>query len=393
MANIRVVILDNLAEAKKEIRKIGSDEPGISLMAPKAVHRLIKIEKVRAVAANLLKQEMLAKGGEAAITRGAANFSVENSDVLLMGTIKQYHELISKLKLQAFGLPEIAEQIKVVLANMEEKKQYELDCRGKKLILGQKTLIMGILNVTPDSFSDGGKFNTVEKAIERAQQMVEEGVDIIDLGAISTKPGFDEISTEEESNRFLPVLERIVKEINVPVSIDTYRAETARQALEAGAHIINDQWALRADPNMASVCAKYNAPVVLMHNQNGTQYNNMMEDILAFLQESIDIGLAAGIKKENMLIDPGIGFGKTVEQNLECMRQLREFKTLGQTLLLATSRKSMIGKTLDLPTDQRVEGTAATVALGIAYGADMVRVHDIKEMVRVARMTDAMVRR
>lgn len=392
MTNVRVVIINNMEEAREEIKKVGADESGIRLMAPKAVHKVIKLERIRTVAANMLKQEMLSKGGEAAITRGAANFSIEHSDVLLMGTVKQYRELIAKLKLQAFGLPKIAEQIRETLEYLEAIKPFQLDCRGKILTIGERTLVMGILNVTPDSFSDGGKYYDLESAITQAHRLVEDGADILDLGAVSTKPGLEIISEAEEIERFLPVLKRLIKEIDVPISVDTWRSEAARQALEEGAHIINDQWAFRADSQLAPVCAKYSAPVILMHNQNGTEYNNMMEDILAFLKESINIGIDAGINKQKLIIDPGIGFGKTVVQNLECMRRLKEFQTLGQPLLLATSRKSMIGKTLDLPVDQRVEGTAATVALGIAYGADIVRVHDVKEMVRVSRMTDAMVR-
>lgn len=393
MNNVRVVPLENMEEAKREMKKIGTDTPGMGIMAPKAVHRVIKVEEVRTVAANLLKQEMLAKGGEAALTRGAANFSVDHTDVLLMATVKQYREVIKKLKMQDFGLAKLAEQISQVLDNLEAKKPYIIDCRGKNLTIGERTLVMGILNVTPDSFSDGGKFFKVDDAVAHAHQMVEEGADLIDAGAISTRPGFEEISQEEEIERLLPVLEILIKEIDVPISVDTYRAKVARKALDAGAHMINDQWALKADPDLAKVCAEYNVPVFLMHNQKDTEYKNLMEEMLASLQESIDIGLAAGIKKENLIIDPGIGLGKDLEQSLECMKRLREFKTLGYPLLLATSRKSMIGKTLDLPVDQRVEGTAATVALGIAYGADMVRVHDVKEMVRVCRMTDAMVRR
>ncbi|TLM99455.1 dihydropteroate synthase, partial [bacterium] len=266
--------------------------------------------------------------------------------------------------------------------------------RGYHLPLGERTLVMGILNITPDSFSDGGRFFDYDIAINHAKEMVEQGADIIDIGGESTRPTADPVSQDEELRRVMPVLKRLLAELKVPVSVDTYKAEVARQALEAGAHIINDVWGLKADPEMAKTVAQYpDVPLIMMHNQKGTEYASMMDDILTALQESIELALAAGVKPENLVIDPGIGFGKTTDQNLEVMKRLWEFKTLGYPLLLGTSRKSMIGNTLNLPADERVEGTAATVAFGIAQGADLIRIHDVKEMTRVIRMTDAMTRR
>ncbi|WP_281170176.1 dihydropteroate synthase [Carboxydothermus ferrireducens] len=251
---------------------------------------------------------------------------------------------------------------------------------------------MGILNVTPDSFSDGGQYNDIEAAVKRARQMVAEGADIIDVGGESTRPGAEYVPPEEELRRVLPVVEALVREMNVPISVDTYKAEVAEKALEAGAHIINDVWGLQKDPRMAEVAARYGAPVVVMHNKTEAEYDDLMAEVIAFLKESIKIGVKAGIPREKIIIDPGIGFGKTLEHNLLLMKRLNELNSLGQPILLGTSRKSMIGKTLDLPVNERVEGTAATVTLGIAKGVDIVRVHDVKEMVRVAKMTDAMVR-
>jgi len=253
--------------------------------------------------------------------------------------------------------------------------------------------VMGILNVTPDSFSDGGRYNQIEAALAWARQLVADGADIIDLGGESTRPGYIPVGVDEELDRVIPVLEVLVREINVPISIDTTKALVARRALEAGAHMINDQWALRADLDMASVVAEYQVPLIMMHNQHGTSYRDLMGDMVKYLQESIAIAVQAGIARENLIIDPGIGLGKTLEQNLEILRRLRDLNCLGLPVMLGTSRKSMIGKVLGLPFDQRVEGTGATVALGIAQGVDIVRVHDVKEMVRVARMTDAVVRR
>jgi len=387
------ISLENKAEALQVLTAIGADPAGCRLMAPKAVHRLIMLEGVTPGQANIIKQEMLAKGGEAAVTRGVANHSVKETAVLLMGTLKHYEVFLQKLKMQQFGLPELAGKIRDVLDNLEGRRPCELDCRGKKLRLGERTLVMGILNVTPDSFSDGGRFFDPLPALERARQMVEDGADIIDLGGESTRPGYAPVSAEEELNRIMPVLERLPAEIAAPVSVDTCKAEVARRALAAGVHIINDQWALRADPQMAEVAAGYGAPVIMMHNQNSTVYRDLIGDMVEYFRESMKKALAAGIPAEKIIIDPGIGFGKTVEQNLEALRRLRELRCLGRPILLGTSRKSVIGKTLDLPVDQRLEGTAATVAVGIAYGADIVRVHDVKEIARVARMADAVVRR
>lgn len=394
MIRVRAINIENQSQAKKEIGFIGADEGGMGRMGPKAVHRVIKVENVKLPAAIIIKEEMLGKGGDAALTRSAGNLKAETTDVLLMGTVKQYNDLIAKLKMQPFGLPKVAEKLCVTLRNLEGCRAPGLNCRGYNLPMGERTLIMGILNITPDSFSDGGRFFDFDVAIEHAKKMVELGADIIDIGGESTRPTADPVPLDEELRRVMPVLKRLVDELDVPISVDTYKAEVARQALEAGAHIINDIWALKADPDMAKTVAQYDdVPLILMHNQQGTDYVSMMDDILFSLQESIDMALAAGVRSENIVIDPGIGFGKTTDQNLEVMKRLWEFKTLGYPLLLATSRKSMIGNTLNLPADERVEGTAATVVFGIAQGADIIRIHDVKEMVRVTRMTDAMYRR
>ncbi|RKD21640.1 dihydropteroate synthase [Caminicella sporogenes] len=252
---------------------------------------------------------------------------------------------------------------------------------------------MGILNVTPDSFSDGGEFVDVEKAVNHAKKMVEDGADIIDIGGESTRPGAVEVDADEELRRVLPVVERLVKEVNVPISVDTYKAVVADKVLRAGAHIINDVWGLQRDKNMAFVVAKYGVPVIVMHNKNNTEYEkDIMEEISEFLKTSIDIALKAGIKKENIILDPGIGFGKTPEQNMLVMSRLGELNDLGYPILLGTSRKSMIGKILDLPAKERVEGTIATTVMGIIHGIDIIRVHDIKENLRAAKVTDAIVR-
>ena len=262
----------------------------------------------------------------------------------------------------------------------------------------KRTYIMGILNVTPDSFSDGGKFNSIDEALRHALEMVEEGADIIDLGGESTRPGHiyvdvDYVDVDEELKRVIPVVKKLKEELDTPISVDTYKAKVADESLKLGAEMINDIWGLRKDKDMASVIAKHNAYVCIMHNQDGTEYDkDIIESIKEFLLESVDIAIEAGIDKNKIVLDPGIGFGKTYEQNLEVLKRLGELKTLGYPILLGTSRKSVIGNTLDLPPQERVEGTIATTVLGIRDGVDIVRVHDVEKNLRAAKMADAIYR-
>lgn len=262
-----------------------------------------------------------------------------------------------------------------------------------QLSIGESTLIMGILNVTPDSFSDGGDFIDIDAAVAHARQMVAEGADIIDIGGESTRPGSAEVDEAEELRRVIPVIERLSKEIDIPISIDTYKSGVAEKAIEAGAVMLNDVWGMQKDPRMAEVAARHEVPIVLMHNHLGTEYSNdIMEEISMFLRRSIEMGIEAGIKLENMILDPGIGFGKTAEQNVVVMARLGELNDLGCPILLGTSRKSFIGKILDLEPKDRVEGTVATTVMGIMQGVDIVRVHDVMENLRAAKVTDAVVR-
>lgn len=258
----------------------------------------------------------------------------------------------------------------------------------------KKTYIMGILNITPDSFSDGGNFNSVENALNHAKKMINEGADIIDLGGESTRPGHTYVDADEELRRILPVIKKLKEEINVPISVDTYKSKVAEESLKLGVEMINDIWGLQKDKNMANVISKYDAYVCIMHNQDKTEYDkDIIESIKDFLNESINIALNAGIDKEKIVIDPGIGFGKTFEQNLEVLRRLSELKTLGYPILLGTSRKSVIGNVLDVEPKERVEGTIATTVLGIRDGVDIVRVHDVLENLRAAKMADALYRK
>ncbi|MEK4665899.1 dihydropteroate synthase [Niallia sp. FSL R7-0271] len=259
-----------------------------------------------------------------------------------------------------------------------------------KLPFQERTIVMGILNVNPDSFSDGGKYNERDKALLHAQEMVENGADILDIGGESTRPGYTEISAEEEIERVAPIIELISNEVDVPISIDTYKAKVARAAMASGAHIINDIWGAKREPEIAAVAVEYDAPIVLMHNRNDKDYQSFVEDVIADMNESIDISVKAGVKKDKIILDPGIGFAKDLTYNLEMMRNLDKLVALGYPVLLGTSKKSMIGKILDLPVAERLEGTGATVCFGIQKGCQIIRVHDVKEMTRMARMMDAL---
>ena len=277
---------------------------------------------------------------------------------------------------------------------------------------GSKTYVMGILNITPDSFSGDGiltKDDAVQAAVAQATEFLAYGADILDVGGESTRPGSEPVNAAKETERVIPVIEAIVNEFpDAIISIDSYKARVAEAAFRAGAQILNDVWGLRADPELASVAAAFRIPVILMHNRSnpasvevraqlgnayiGAMYENLLEDVKRELLYSVELALKAGIEESRIILDPGIGFGKTREHNLELINRLDEIRALGFPVLLGTSRKSFIGFTLDLPADQRVEGTAATVAVGITRGADIIRVHDVKEMARVAKMTDAIVR-
>ncbi len=251
------------------------------------------------------------------------------------------------------------------------------------------TYVMGILNVTPDSFSDGGKWNDRDRALRHVEEMLEEGMDIVDIGGESTRPGYTLLSDEEEIARVVPVIEAVRKRFDVPISLDTYKSKVALAGIEAGADLINDIWGLKYDEKMAGVIAKSGLPCCLMHNRNNTEYQDFMQEVAADLAETIRLAEKVGIADDKMILDPGVGFGKTYEQNLEVINCLEELQILGYPLLLGCSRKSVIANTLQLPVDQRVEGTLVTTVLGVMKGCSFVRVHDVKENVRAVKMTKA----
>jgi dihydropteroate synthase len=323
-----------------------------------------------------------------------------HEDVLfVIGLMQEIQACINALASAERAMTPLALGLLNQLAHVGPRTYHTLACGGRYLDFSVKTGIMGILNVTPDSFYDGGRYLDPQAAVDRAHQMVAEGADIIDIGGQSSRPGSDPVPEVEEANRVLPVVEAVAQSVSAMISVDTYRAAIARAALEAGAHLINDISALRFDPALLGVVAQHRAPLILMHMQGmprtmqlDPRYEALIDEVFAFLQGRLAAAEAGGIAAEHLLIDPGIGFGKGARHNLELLRKLHHFHALGQPLVIGTSRKAFIGWILGTNVDERLEGTAATVAAAIAHGADIIRVHDVLAMARVARVMDAMLR-
>jgi dihydropteroate synthase len=391
---IRCLHITNANEAIHQIKKVGVDPTGIKLMEGKTLHFNLKLEGIEPRTANLLKQEMLSLGGDVAVDGRGLDCSTQQTDAILMGTQKNFEKLILKLE-QYPDLHLIGQSIKETIKNIS-KTHYTIRCRKRTLTLGRRTLLMGVLNVTPDSFSDGGLFFNKEKAIAHGLRMVEEGADIIDIGGESTKPGSKPLALEEELHRVIPVIETLAKEVDVPISIDTYKSAMAQRAIEAGAQIVNDISGLHFDPNLAKVVAKEDAPLILMHirgtpetMQKDVHYKSLFSEILQYLKDSIQMAESAGVDPRQIIVDPGIGFGKTVEDNLLIIKNLNEFRILGKPILLGTSRKSFIGKILNAEAGDRLEGTLSSIAIGVLNGAHIIRSHDVLQAKKAIVVADA----
>lgn len=391
---IRCLHITNASEAIHQMKKMGVDPTGVRLMEGKTLHFNLKVEGIEPRTANLLKQEMLALGGDVAVDGRGLDCSTEKTDALLMGTEKHFGKLILKLE-QYPSLNPLGQSIKETLKNIS-KTQYAIRCRKRTLTLGKRTLLMGVLNVTPDSFSDGGLFFDKEKAISHGLRLVEEGADIIDIGGESTKPGSKPLELEEELRRVIPVIKSISAEVDVPISIDTYKSTVAQKAIEAGAEIINDISGLNFDPGLAKVASKEDIPLVLMHirgmpetMQKNVHYDSLFSEILQYLKDSIQRAESAGLDPRQIIIDPGIGFGKTVEDNLLIIKNLHEFRILGKPILLGTSRKSFIGKILNAEVGERLEGTLSSITVGVLNGAKIIRCHDALQAKRAIAVADA----
>ena len=387
----RVLHIATPTDAERELQLIRVDPGGIAMMASKMLTRCVKLTGLQCRQANILKQEMLALGGDAAVARGTVACSIEKTDVILIGTDKQLHTLCSKLAPQPFGLPALAAELKLILAHaIQRPRVWKTAQRSLAL---ERPLIMGILNVTPDSFSDGNLYYDQQRAIDRALEMVAEGADIIDIGGESTRPGAAPVSTEDELKRVIPVIAGLAGKTACPISIDTWKSPVASAAIDAGAAIINDISGFNLDPQMAAIAARSGAGVVLMHTrgtpqsmQHDSVYADLIGEIIHSLLHSLSMAVEAGIDQERIAIDPGIGFAKTAAHNLEILRRLREFTSIGLLLLVGSSRKAFIGTALNREIGQRIFGTAATVALAVNNGADILRVHDVCEMRDVADM-------
>lgn len=393
--SIRPLCLATSTDAHNELERIGVDQAGIVRMLPKLEPTPFLISGVRAAAANIIKQEMLSLGGDAAVARGTVACRIEQTDVLLIGTRKQLLTLTAKLSVQPFGLRDIGIRLANLLETSGTLPLYWQLSRSRLSL--ERPLIMGILNITPDSFSDGGRYLSLETAVERALQMEAEGADLIDIGGESSRPGAPPVSGDEETRRIIPVIEQLRDRLKTPVSVDTWKAGVADKALAAGAEVINDISGLTFDPALAAVAARHGAGLVLMHTrgtpqnmQHDTGYSDLMGEIADSLQRSVDTAISAGVQRERIVLDPGIGFGKDTCGNLTILRRLRELSGPGYPLLIGSSRKSFIGKTLGRDnTDDRLFGTAATVALAISGGASIIRVHDVRAMRDVADMAKA----
>lgn len=385
-------------EIIQQMRALGVDEAGIKIMSGKGLFYVFKVEEITAPSANVLKQEMLSLGGEVAVSRNVITGKTKRTACLMMGTVSQYTKLLQKLKQQPWGLDKLAWGIKEALDNSQHSR-WKIKAGRFTLDLGKRTYLMGILNITPDSFSDGGRFYHPARAIEHALRLERDGADIIDIGGESTRPEAGPVTVEEELKRVIPVIKILGKRLRTPISVDTRKARVAREAIEAGATMVNDVSGLRHDPEMKKVVAHYRLPLVLMHMkgaprtmQRNPRYKSLISEITDYLEKCIELALEAGISRENTIIDPGIGFGKTLEHNLAILRNLQEFRVLGRPILVGTSRKSFIGKLLNLDAGERIYGTVSSSCLAVMNGANILRIHDVKEVKQAVRMMDAIIK-
>jgi dihydropteroate synthase len=387
---MRIFRFSQAQEVKKHLQEIGVDPYGIKIMLPKANTILIRLNSLSNIAANILKQEMLACGADAAVARGSLTGQIKRTDVLLIGQIAQFKFLVDKLKIQPFGLSKLAVRLAEGIRNFNQDN-FVLSLSRGHLKLGSKPLIMGIINLTPDSFSQDGLYRQPcadypAAALMKARALISQGAGIIDLGGESSRPGSRGISVKEELKRTIAVIKLLAKKIRAPISIDTTKPEVAKAALESGAQIINDIGGLR-DNQMIKIASRYKAAVVIMHMlgkpvnmQKIIVYESLIEEIIRYLERSIERAQAGGIAPDKIIIDPGIGFGKTLTQNLVIIKNLEEFKVLGKPILIGPSRKSFIGKIIGQPVQNRINGTIAACLAAVEHKAHILRVHDVGEI-------------
>jgi dihydropteroate synthase len=375
-----------------ELRLIGVDERAFDIFKDKSNLILLKLHNINAKGANILKQEFISAGGDAAVHRDVVSWKISSTDCLLIGTERTYKIVLKKLAFEPFfGLDKIR---KLVQKTISSKQLPAYNIRNKTFDFEKEKFIMGILNITPDSFSDGGLYNNIEKALKRAETMIQEGADIIDIGGESTRPGAEKLSGEEEKERTIPIIKEIRKNFpDIPISIDTYKASVAEEALKSGADIINDISGLRFDEKMQNIAREFDAPVVVMHikgtpenMQQNPHYEDVMKELLEYFDERINTLTDTGIKK--IIIDPGIGFGKRLEDNLKIIKNTDEFSIFNLPVLLGVSRKSFIGSVLDKTVENRLYGSAAANAYSLLKDANIIRVHDImphKDLIKMLK--------
>jgi dihydropteroate synthase len=372
----------------------------VEILAPKMRHLNILIKDVTCKTANIIKQVMLSVGGDAAVARGSVACAVPSTDVILMGTEKQIRKFLLHLKPQPFGLSDLSKQLEELLSAYARPASVLLTNR-REIILSERTLVMGIINVTPDSFSDGGCYYDPQMAIDRAMELEAEGADLLDIGGESSRPGSDFISVQEELNRVIPVLKAIAGKIHIPISVDTLKAQVAEAVIGEGAEIINDISALTFDSRMASVISARQAAVILMHMQglpktmqtNPIVYDDLMGQIIEHLHGQIAMAQLQGIRADAIVVDPGIGFGKTVTHNLRILHSLTELRVLGKPIMTGVSRKSFIGALTQTPDPMaRQDGTAAAITASILNGTHIVRVHDVAAARKIAMIAEAIAR-
>jgi len=394
---IRKLDIKNRAEGMSEFEKIGSTVAGQKIMVEKLFPVAIKVRGLKVAAINILKQEMLARGGDVVTSRDSLLDTKGTTDVIIEGHRKSFKSLIPKLRMQPFGLADLADELEVFFKdhkNNSNKKSFRIG--KKKFDLVSDTLVMGIINVTPDSFYDGGKYDHKDQAVKRISEMVADGADIIDIGGLSSRPGSKPVSPEEEIKRTIPVVESVSNNFDTLISIDTYRSEVALEAISAGAHIVNDISAFNMDKNMAAVVADKGVSVTLMHMQGkpesmqeNPQYENVIDEIYEYLDGKASTAIDAGVSPDKIILDPGIGFGKTLDHNLSILNKISEFRSMGYPIMMGASRKAFIGTILDLPAEDRLEGSLAAAVWSVINGVNILRVHDVAETVRSVKIARA----
>jgi len=378
---IRILNFRNIQEIKGMLESLHVDNIGIGILLHKAHFYLLYLEKVNVPAANILKQEMLSLGGDAALHKGACNFSIPETPCLLMGTYQHFLRLSKKLQIQPFGLKKIGKEIRQTFENFF-KTAPAIQAGPYTLDFSKKPLLMGILNVTPDSFSGDGLGKDLNLFLKKAEALVEAGADILDIGGESTRPGHTPVPFEEEQSRVIPAIKAAVKAFSLPISVDSSKPEVVEEALENGAHLINDIWGLQ-EKKMVDVAKKFGVPVVVMHNQKEAVYEDVVGDLLAFFDDKIQALEKEGIAPGKIILDPGIGFGKTSEHNVKILKNLSQFKIFGKPLLLGVSRKSFIEKVSGASVNERLPGTLASIVLGFQQGFHIFRVHGCSSFWRI----------